>query len=621
MNDTTIFNGTDGEEEITVTAQELKNYVTEEISSKNEAQDEEISGIKERLDTLETQSGELSESLETEQTSNQEKFEAINTSLGNLGESISQTNESISQEITARQTATESLKTELTEYVDAELARETTSRTGVEEAIKGQIEQEYYDRIEADRELEARLNQQISSSLTSVDFATADKAVRSDLTSHIESVQTELSTEIKELEARVEEVRTNLNEETANRIKADNALQNNTSSSGTPTEYSSNYELMSIDQLDKGEVSGDSVFLQSYNSTDSYVTASQIKTWMACASQRDFDAEVLSRKTEDSRLEAKLTTETTSRKETDNSLQNQIDGLDTRTSAAEKTLTTLTGTGEGSIKKSIADKVAEVVSNAPEAFDTLKEIADWVGSHENDALSMQTSISDNALAIITETQERKDDTAKLELALEAETSNRINADQTLQDNIVNLTQALEQEAVERENAKTYVYDALKADFEDQIADITNNKIGEVVDDRLSDITAEIGKNAQNIAILDDKEKDDRADIDTLNDTVFSEKDEQKLLVSTTSGTPKWDSLSSLIKSANVNSNSIDERGNVLLNIPSASKIVTFANGSNSIDGFLVPFKSTNGQWYIHVSNWWGGIYGNGTVRGTVYYIV
>lgn len=619
MKDTIIFNGTDEEEQIEVTAQELKEYTTSEVASKNEEQDAELSGIKERLDALETQATEFSESLNSINEENTEAFSGINTSIEGLSNSITQTNESISQEVTARQTATENVKTELTEYVDAEIEKEKTERTGFQEALQNQIEQEYNDRQQADIKLEERLNQQISNSLTAVDFASADKVVKSDLTAHIESVQTQLATEIKELEARVDEFRTSLNEETANRIKADNALQNS-GGSGSTVEYSENYELMTIDHLDKGEVSGDSIFLQSLNATDSYVTASQIKTWMACASQKDFEAEVASRKSEDALLEAKLTTETTSRTEADRNLQNQIDGLDTRTSTAEATLNTLTGTGEGSITKSINDKIAEVVSEAPEAFDTLKEIADWVSEHETDALSMQGSITENARAISKETDERKNDTARLQLSIEAETSNRINSDSVLQESIVNLNQALEAETAERENTKAFIHDTLKEEFEEQIADITNNKIGEIVDDRLAEVVSEVSKNTQNIAVLGDEISDNKSSIDTLNDTVFSEKDAERILVSTTSGTPQWQTLSSLVKSVNINSSNIDERGNLLMNVPSTAKIVSFANGSNSIDGFLVPFKSSNGQWYIHVSNWWGGIYGNGTVRGTAYYI-
>lgn len=43
----------------------------------------------------------------------------------------------------------------------------------------------------------------------------------------------------------------------------------------------------------------------------------------------------------------------------------------------------------------ISDKVAEIVANAPEDFDTLKEMSDWIDSHEESASAMNTAIKQN----------------------------------------------------------------------------------------------------------------------------------------------------------------------------------------------------------------------------------
>lgn len=51
------------------------------------------------------------------------------------------------------------------------------------------------------------------------------------------------------------------------------------------------------------------------------------------------------------------------------------------------------------ITKEISDKIAEVVSDAPESFNTLKEISDWISGHENDASAMNSAIKDNKSAI------------------------------------------------------------------------------------------------------------------------------------------------------------------------------------------------------------------------------
>lgn len=53
------------------------------------------------------------------------------------------------------------------------------------------------------------------------------------------------------------------------------------------------------------------------------------------------------------------------------------------------------------VTKEISDKIAEVVSDAPESFNTLKEISDWISGHENDASAMNSAIKDNKSVITT----------------------------------------------------------------------------------------------------------------------------------------------------------------------------------------------------------------------------
>lgn len=43
----------------------------------------------------------------------------------------------------------------------------------------------------------------------------------------------------------------------------------------------------------------------------------------------------------------------------------------------------------------IADKIAEITADAPESFDTLKEISDWINTHEDSASSMNSAIQKN----------------------------------------------------------------------------------------------------------------------------------------------------------------------------------------------------------------------------------
>ena len=47
----------------------------------------------------------------------------------------------------------------------------------------------------------------------------------------------------------------------------------------------------------------------------------------------------------------------------------------------------------------ITEKVAEIVADAPQDFDTLKEISDWIDSHEDSAAAMNSAIKANTTAI------------------------------------------------------------------------------------------------------------------------------------------------------------------------------------------------------------------------------
>lgn len=69
--------------------------------------------------------------------------------------------------------------------------------------------------------------------------------------------------------------------------------------------------------------------------------------------------------------------------------------LAARVTTTENAIATLNGTGVGSVSKQVADAVAAIVADAPEAYDTLKEISDWISSHASDASAMNTQINTN----------------------------------------------------------------------------------------------------------------------------------------------------------------------------------------------------------------------------------
>ena len=54
---------------------------------------------------------------------------------------------------------------------------------------------------------------------------------------------------------------------------------------------------------------------------------------------------------------------------------------------------------EAKVIKIIEDEIAQIIAEAPEDLDTLKEIADWINTHEDSASAMNTAILANKTAI------------------------------------------------------------------------------------------------------------------------------------------------------------------------------------------------------------------------------
>lgn len=80
-------------------------------------------------------------------------------------------------------------------------------------------------------------------------------------------------------------------------------------------------------------------------------------------------------------------------------LQSSLTTLGNRVKATEDAIGVLNGTGEGSVQKQVSDAIAGVVASAPEDFDTLKEIADYIASDKTGAAELNNKISANTTAI------------------------------------------------------------------------------------------------------------------------------------------------------------------------------------------------------------------------------
>jgi len=76
------------------------------------------------------------------------------------------------------------------------------------------------------------------------------------------------------------------------------------------------------------------------------------------------------------------------------SLETDVSGLQTQVANNTSAINTLNGpvTQNGSVAKQVADAVAGIVADAPDAYDTLKEISDWIGSHADSAATMNSNI-------------------------------------------------------------------------------------------------------------------------------------------------------------------------------------------------------------------------------------
>ena len=78
--------------------------------------------------------------------------------------------------------------------------------------------------------------------------------------------------------------------------------------------------------------------------------------------------------------------------EKDATISASVEDLTADVEANTAAIATLNGTGAGSVSKQVADAVAQIVSDAPEAYDTLKEISDWITSHASSAAEMNSDI-------------------------------------------------------------------------------------------------------------------------------------------------------------------------------------------------------------------------------------
>lgn len=82
------------------------------------------------------------------------------------------------------------------------------------------------------------------------------------------------------------------------------------------------------------------------------------------------------------------------------SIRAEFDGVRAKPDDNQLRLNELTEVGsDGSIQQQIDESIAKVIDQAPGAFDTLKELADWIEADQTGAANMSAAITENKEAI------------------------------------------------------------------------------------------------------------------------------------------------------------------------------------------------------------------------------
>lgn len=270
-------------------------------------------------------------------------------------------------------------------------------------------------------------------------------------------------------------------EETANRIQGDNTLD---------------------DKIDQKEIESnerDNVLQQNIN------TEKQERVNADTHLRNDLTAEVNRAKASENALSSDIQAEATKRENDDNTIKDNLNAEVTRATAKENEIKAevdvINGdsTTEGSFRKAIAD----VVGAAPEAYDTLKEIADKLNSNDdlhtaiNDAIATKATTvalneeitrakaaeAQNKAEIAAEAARAKEVEGDNALAIQNEESRAITAETAINESLnTEIDRAKGQEAYLQNlvNAKadTTALDGAKADLDKKISDETTRATDE-----------------------------------------------------------------------------------------------------------------------------------------------
>lgn len=299
---------------------------------------------------------------------------------------------------------------------------------------------------------------------------------------------------------RFDTVQEKAEEETANRIQGDNTLNNK------------------IDQKEIESNERDNVLQQNID------TEKQERANADAQLRNDLTAEVNRAKSSENALSSDIQAEATKRENDDNTIKDNLNAEVTRATAKENEIKAevdvINGdsTTEGSFRKAIAD----VVGAAPEAYDTLKEIADKLNSNDdlhtaiNDAIATKATTvalneeiarakaaeAENKAEIAAEAARAKEVEGDNALAIQNEESRATTAETAINESLnTEIDRAKGQETYLQNlvNAKadTTALDSAKAELDKKISDETTRATGvEATKASADDLTAEITRAKQ-----------------------------------------------------------------------------------------------------------------------------
>lgn len=136
-------------------------------------------------------------------------------------------------------------------------------------------------------------------------------------------------------------------------------------------------------------------------------------------------------------LPNRITTEEQARKNADNIINNSLSSVTNRVSSAESKLNVLNGNASvtGSVDQKVATAVTNLVNGAPTAYDTLKEIADWIATSEADAADLVAKLNKLENEHDTDIKALQQQDTVLQTNINDEATTRANKDTDLQNQI------------------------------------------------------------------------------------------------------------------------------------------------------------------------------------------